>query len=266
MSSHLKLVHDRQAVVDFYKDVLDDTPNDTAHMVSMFARRKYLKGDEDELLKYSMSTTSCIDRRVVRRAESSTTKGQERWEFLREILKYEIPEPGYISRGSNMYIPDYTLAIYSTVNPRNLVRAGKKFSLELYTRFLDRNVDYAKIDSLYRSIVQKEKHKTEFMDLDVDYKIGAFNDWDDIIQEMFSHYFKVETRGGYHYLLPLCGVRKSKRDKWYNELSEYVDIACRAMGSVSAVELKNDALCPVPGTIQGGFKVPHHILWEDPNG
>jgi hypothetical protein len=156
-----------------------------------------------------------------------------------KIKQLECPLGSYVQGSQNIIeIPQESLALYITVNPRNLWKATKN-SLKHFAEVVVTEGKTMNPQADAMSEIQRSKSRSCYVVADYDKKslIGV---------KMLIHlsdlkegsYRILETRGGYHILID---PEQPTKFNWYKTIKEdhYVDQI-------------GDIMIPVPGTYQGG--------------
>jgi hypothetical protein len=149
-------------------------------------------------------------------------------------------------------VPQEALALYITVNPRNLWKATHNSLVKLATCIRDNNT-FNNPHAEVMSEIQRTKSRTEYVVFDIDYK-GETSSYKDFLAEWVSDRvgnhtcFKIiETRGGYHVLVKPDAVHPDYEKTWY-----------QAIAKNQYIDQKGDMMIPVVGCTQGNF-IPHFI-------
>lgn len=242
--SLLHLIYDREQVIEFHKILPSIEEEDLYYCVSLLARNKYLKPGETSLNGINRDDSS-LEKRFI--------DEDNPYDYLRELQNFEVEEGGYVNFRSKEVIPKHCMALYAYTNPRSFKKANLDFLRDTTDKALQgHSYEGRKLHKKLLSYLVKSKAGTRMMALDVDYKDGALESWVSLFGEYFNVFNVVETRGGYHILFD---PGTAQDIDWHKEISEAANVACRAQGSSTAVELKSDAMTPIPGTYQGGFQV-----------
>jgi len=139
-------------------------------------------------------------------------------------------------------VPQDSLVLYMTANPRDLYQAGLRTIGELAKNAID-NRKFNNPHKQVLSMIQKTRGSRHFTCFDVDSKEeGKLERIKELIPE--PHRIIIETRGGYHVLVYAekfieIGVETCNK-LWYRSMQEISDI-------------NGDMLVAVPGTCHGGF-------------
>lgn len=206
--------------VQWLPDLLDHEK----YYLCLFARKKYcatvgyIKTDKSQMKRF--------------------VSDKER--MIEKIWQLECPVGAYQQKGRP--IPQESLALYITTNPRNLWKAnfdaigdlGKVIQCEGRTSNPHQEV---------MSSIQRSRGTKHFIDFDIDSKEeGVLQRIREALpnEEMNYSYFVLETRGGYHVLVRPERLINPGKGEWHRKLAGMADIT-------------GDKMIPVPGTFQGGF-------------
>lgn len=224
-----QIITDKEILQDFIDNHLPDLQEDETYYVCLFARSKYCKwvnhisSDKAQLKRF--------------------TSNKER--LIEKIEQLEIEVGKWKQRGKP--IPQEALALYITINPRSLTKAGRAAALQLvdliskpYTGW---NPHQQVMSEIHKAISRKIYIDFDFDD--ADYKHYNF----EIILGKGS-YKILQTRGGFHLLVQPDKIPKKWLNEWY-----------KAIADLPEVDVKGDNMIPIPGTYQGGF-TPKFIKYE----
>lgn len=228
MTENYKIITNENKLREFI-DWLPELGCGECYYYSLFARSKY---DSTGVLK--------SDKQQLKRGTSTK-------EFLFEKIKQlEIEVGSYHQKHSP--IPQETLALYITPNPRSYEKAAiksVKTLLDLVTRPYTGYNPHQEV----LSAIQTSSGKKHFMDFDFD-KVEIEEVYPELIKCINEDAISiVKTRGGFHVLVIIDKIRKEYQRGWYNGIS--LINGCDVRGS--------DGLLPVVGCYQGGF-TPELIL------
>jgi hypothetical protein len=202
------------------------------------ARRKY------------MPTLKSNDKTQLKRFASTKRR------LFDKIRQLECPVGSYLTNDGTP-IPDEGLALYITLNPRNMRKATFE-SIKALATVLQNGGEELNPHSVVLSEIHKAKSRTSFVHFDLDMPTGDASDenankcdltLDDVWQKTTAVVGEkavqiVRTRGGCHVLVSPELV-KSETKNWYPIVHR--ELNCDQVG---------DLMIPVVGCCQGGF-VPH---------
>lgn len=220
-----KIIQDLQKLqefIDFLPD-LDESKNECFY-VALFARKKYFTSidtkiaDKAQLKRFTASKKTLIQK--IRQLEC-------------EIGSYQI---------NGISIPQETIALYITPNPRSKTIAAKETLIELAKLITSDKKNYCP-----RAVSMNAMHdscsRKVFIDFDFDFK--DISETIEIIKEKdiinISACNFIQTRGGFHLLVKISDIESKYTKKWHQGLSKL------------GADVKGDNLVPVVGCIQGGF-------------
>lgn len=227
--SNYKIIADEKALQSFV-DFLPDPGPTECYYICLFSRAKYCK--EGGLIS--------SDKQQLKRVTA-----QKKSDIIGKIRQMECKVGSYTTK-KGMPVPQESLVLYITINPRCHLKATYLLQKKLLDLTYQRNSIY-NIHAESLSAIQKSKGTTNFVvfDLDVpskeDYPSHFIHEWARD-RAGYQAVKLVETRGGYHVLVDPSKVDEDKMKSWYNSIAknQYID-------------QKGDMMIPVPGTYQGGF-------------
>ena len=221
-----KIIADERKLVEFI-NWLPDLKSDETFYCCLFARKKYapesgLKGDKSQLKRFTSPKQYLFDK----------------------IKQLECEVGSYLSNG--IVVPQESLALYITPNPRSLTLAARNSLIELAKK-VTTNYDGYNPHQLVMSEIQKAASGKKYHDFDFDF-VDA-----DVVKEALKGQINeealtyVKTRGGFHLLVDYEKIHFNYRKSWYNTISK-----------IEGVDVSGDGLLPVVGCYQGGF-TPYFI-------
>lgn len=219
-----KIVADEDKLREFI-DWLPDLKPDETFYCCLFARKKYaknsgLKSDKCQLKRFTSNKERLFDK--IKQLEC-------------EVGSYKFKD---------LVIPQESLALYITPNPRNFTVAAKNSVKELVDK-ITKAYDGYNPHKLVLNHIQTSSSNRKYHDFDFDgveiqdikpQLVNVIND---------DALTFVKTRGGFHLLVDHEKVEPTYRKGWYNSLSK-----------LDGVDVRGDNLLPVVGCYQGGF-VPY---------
>lgn len=168
--------------------------------------------------------------------------------LLNKIMQLECPIGAYTQK--DLIVPQEALALYITINPRDLYKAAFDSMSDLANRLKTKNYLMNPHQEVM-SAIQRCKGTTHYVVFDIDGKEDRDKPYrlmDYLYRRINSDAVTVlETRGGYHLIISPTKVEERYRRSWYKDLAVY-----------PGVDQKGDIMIPVPGTYQGGF-TPHFL-------
>lgn len=227
-----QIIKDEKILLDFI-DWLPELKENETYYVCLFARSKYTKDTEGKNgIPHIKSDKSQLKR---------FTSNKEN--LLRKIKQLECPIGSYMQR--DLIIPQESLALYITVNPRDMYKAiyGSVRHLTTCLQNTNRNVNP---HQEVMSEIQRSKSRTCYVDFDLDNKTLDPQAQLDVIYDTdivnLSAVTLLETRGGYHILVDPSKVEDRYKKFWHQRLSK-----------LEGIDQTGDQMIPVPGCTQGNF-------------
>jgi len=217
-----EIIKDKEVLRSFI-NWLPELEESEGYYICLFARSKYTTG-----LVHIKSDKSQLKR---------VTTNKER--MFDKIKQMECEVGSYKQKDTP--IPQEALALYMTINPRNLWKATFS-SLVHLARCIQTNAYTVNPHQEVMSEIQKAKSRTIYVDFDLDSRDNK------IIQEILGNYINPEavtllqSRGGYHILIEPEKVIPKYKKIWYNNLTQ-----------VNGIDQYGDLMIPVPGCTQGDF-------------
>lgn len=220
-----KIIQDEEALRAFV-NWLPDLQESEIYYLCLFARSKYckeivhIKSDKAQLKRF-------------------TSKKED---IIRKIRQLECPIGSYMQR--DVVIPQEALALYITVNPRNLWKATTN-SLVHLAKCIQTQARTVNPHQEVMSEIQRTKSRTCYVDFDIDSVAYSPEDikgyyLDGIINKDATTL--IQTRGGHHLLVAPDKVAEKYRKSWYNSIK-----------MIPYVDQTGDCMIPVVGCSQGGF-------------
>ena len=229
-----KVITNPEKLRDFIEWLPELADNEIFYLC-LFARSKYckdiahIKSDKAQLRRFT-STKDRLYNKI--------------WQLESPIGSYTTKE----SYGGQIPVPQESLALYITINPRNMQTATKTSLIkliDLVTQPYNRFNPHQEV----MSEIQKAKKNSRFVtfDFDVEKKF-----WSSIEKSIYENINRaavsvVETRGGFHLIIKTSAIIEEYRKNWYINISRILAIWS------SDNDNKGDIMLPVPGTYQGGF-------------
>lgn len=225
-----KIIKDKEKLRDFI-EWLPNLEESEAYYVCLFARSKYaqgsivhIKSDKAQLKRFTSKKDSLFDK----------------------IKQLECEVGSYYQRETE--IPQEALALYITVNPRNLWKATFS-SLVHLAKCIQTNAITVNPHQEVMSEIQRSKSRTVYVDCDLDSRDNFY------IQEVLGYVNSdavtiLQSRGGYHLLIETSKVEDKYKKSWYKDIS-----------MVAHVDQMGDLMIPIPGCVQGDF-IPNFIPVE----
>lgn len=209
---------------------LPDLEEHEIYYLALFTRKKYTTNDQHPWIK--------ADKNHLKRFTSIKER------MVDKIRQLECPLGSYTMKGKGgdtFVVPQETLILYISPNPRNLFKATIQGAIDLM-KVVQCQGKNSNPHQEILSTIQRTASKKRIVTFDVDEKNQ--NVLDRFTNVCGKAVDVVETRGGYHFLVH--PKEMPKNTKWYETLAEVSDV-------------KGDHLLPVPGTFQGGW-IPRMII------
>jgi hypothetical protein len=218
-----QIIVDEQAVRD-YIDWLPDLEEHEKYYACLFMRKKYckdvpwIKSDKGQLKRFVSDKDRLFDK----------------------ISQLEVKVGAYKFDGND--VPQESLALYISPNPRNLWRATIR-SIGQLAKVLEGNSKNCNPHAEVLSEIQRSASERDFVIFDIDEKNETT--LNTVIETVDGYCDVVETRGGYHVFVHKDKVESITDKMWYTKIQKFSD-QC------------GDLMSPVVGTYQGGH-VPNFI-------
>lgn len=227
-----KLINDEEILKDFI-NWLPRLEQDECLYGCLFARSKYAK-NEDGSNKFPHIKT---DKAQLKRFTIS-----KKHDLFDKLKQLECPIGSYKTKDGDD-IPQESLAVYLTINPRSQKKALFDLSKRLI-QILESDGHNYNVHQEALSAIQRSKSRTFYVDFDLDepseqhlYSIKNY-----LINPEACTW--LQTRGGYHLLVDPLRVSEKYKKTWYNGI--------KGLSSIDKTA-GNDTMIPIPGTFQGGF-------------
>ena len=233
-----QIIKDEKILKEFIES-LPELSEDEVFYCCLFARSKYLTEEQKGAITHIKSDKAQLKRFV---ANKNT--------LLAKIRQLECPVGSYVQYKKNVPsnpVPQETLALYITINPRSLSLATRN-SLKKFVEMVADNPTHSFNPSNFSiSEIQRSKAKNApWFIVDIDSKEMSPEEIKGYLDVVLGKtpYKILETRGGYHILISLREIDESVRKTWYNRVKEIFG---------EDVDQAGDIMIPVPGTYQGGW-------------
>lgn len=231
-----KIINDEQAVKDFINLLPDLGSKDLVYYVCLFARSKYLTEEQKGEIAHIKSDKAQLKR-------FTATKET----LLSKLKQLECPLGSYVQYKQDVPdnpVPQESLAVYMSVNPRSLSKASVNSLKKFVDMVTDNKGHFFHPSNFAMSEIQRSKGRTDFVVFDVDSKDISVMDINHIVDDCCGYSALIlETRGGYHVMVDPNKVTDDKKKTWYNNLQK----------QLPCVDQVGDIMIPIPGTYQGGF-------------
>lgn len=222
-----EIIKDKDKLLEFI-EWLPELQINERYYLALFARKKY-----------------CADVKYIKtdKAQVHRTLSQKK-DLYNKIAQLECPINTYEIK--NITIPQEALALYISMNPRDLEK-GTRMSLIKFANLLA--LKYNGYNPIAE--VMSEVHKTVSRKIYFDFDFDEV-DYEPVI-EKFKEYVNedaitsIKTKNGFHILLELKKVSKEFEKTWYKNIA-----------TIEGCDVKGDNLIPVVGCTQGNY-TPYFI-------
>lgn len=221
-----KIITDEAKLKEFI-DWLPDLKSHETYYVCLFARSKYVSDNSVAHIK--------SDKSQLKRFTSN-----KEWLFTK-IKQLECELGSYKQRGN--HIPQECLALYITVNPRDMLKATKASLVKFATLITTEYNGYNPHQEVM-SEIQKAKSRACYIDFDFDGVRSNEIRKQIILKDLINidACTFVETRGGCHVLVNPNNVIELFKKTFYNNMT-----------TLDGCDINGDCMLPVIGSYQGGF-------------
>lgn len=183
---------------------------------------------------------------------------------FRKIVGMECPSHAFTLRDSDITVPKGSTVLYSTINPRDTIKAWIETNSQLTQHLFDvsqgktSSFKPSKLDSTFKSNVHKFAKEKIFSDIDIDSKDPKFLS---SVQEILTPIKEaivmiIETHGGFHVIFEKRKVTSLQNKKLFEFAKTTKFSKANRNGNKSTDSLfsiNSDPMVPVPGTFQGDF-------------
>jgi hypothetical protein len=193
-----KIIKDERKLKEFI-EWLPDLQINEQYYICLFARKKYapeseLTNDKSQLKRFTSTKERLFDK--IKQLECSL---------------------GTYKTSKSEEVPEQSLALYITPNPRDLTKASKELAKELINRICEGSLT-TNPKSLSLDKIQTSCSNKTWYDFDIDYK-GESEYFTPFLKEQIKNAvgnteFKiVEGRGGFHVLINLKSIDEKFKNK-----------------------------------------------------
>jgi hypothetical protein len=228
-----QIIKDEKLLREFI-DWLPELKETEKYYLCLFARNKYCKE-----LTHIKSDKAQLKRFV-----------SDKERMFQKIKQLEIEEGWYMQKETP--VPQKALALYITVNPREMWKASVNSLVKLANCIRDQNILVNPHQEVL-SEIQRTRSRTCWIDFDIDLSQEDLEKKEEVesLLSILKGYVNPEavqwlqTRGGYHMLINPSKIEEKFKNSFYNNISNYTDQS-------------GDNMSPVPGCTQGDY-IPHFI-------
>ena len=216
--------------LDKFISLLPDNDIDGTYYITLFARKKYAPNSNLKSDKAQLKTLVAKKERI-----------------KQKIKQLEVKIGAYTT-DDGQPIPEESLALYITPNPRSFKKANKEIVRTIFGNLLEGIHINPKVVTF--SKLQTAQAEKKFVIFDVDY--SEKNEYKQaeflktVAWKLGYTPLIIKTRGGFHILVE---PSKTTEKVWHQNISVMADQI-------------GDLLSPIPGCIQGGH-IPYLINYEN---
>lgn len=235
------LIYDVDKVKDFLKRILVPLEDDEVRLLLLNTRKKYCP---EELSR----SEEVLGREIIRDNDIDKT--------IRKIRKISCATNVYVDRNNLRPIHTNCMTLYILLDPRSTLKGYSEFINDInkwiYQSFKgEPNLElYRRMDVKLFSAIHKNRSRSLYKVIDIDRKDeDILNKVTSLLEGNIRHI--METRGGYH-------ITVDRNDETGKIIYEKI------FGHIEYVEILDEPMDPIPGTLQGGFKVVgiRQDLWK----
>ncbi len=225
-----QIIRDKNQLLEFIDWLPELEPHEKFY-ICLMGRNKYLEN------RSILKTDKCAIKRFL---------ADKRYLFDK-IRQLEVEVGCYKFDGKE--IPEQALALYITINPRDLIQATKNGLKKFADLITEKKYNgYNPVSEILSQTQQACTNKVYYIiDYDGQGILSLKSEIENIVDPKHVTYLK--TRGGFHLLVDLDKISKSGNKLWYQKLTTLPGADVRGI----------DCLSPIPGCIQGGFTP--YIAW-----
>lgn len=225
------LIYDEDEIRRFITNVLKPLEDDEVYILLLTARKKY-------------SSVISTSQEVVQR---DIIRNNDPERILRKIRKIANVRGIYADKNTGEDIPLDALVLYLLVDPRSMLKGYREFVNTIQGWTYDslkgesKNLEYyRRLDVKLFSAIHSSRSRSHYSVIDVDKKSHeTLAEISRLLKEEIK--WTTATHGGFHII---ANKNKNTGAIIYNEISKMQD-----------VEILKNAMTPIPGTLQGGFRV-----------
>lgn len=212
-----QIIKDEEALREFI-EWLPELKHNEIYYFSLFARKKYfpaLSSDKAQLKRFT-----------------------SRKDLMYAKIKQLECELGSYTQG-NLSIPNEALALYISINPRNMELATKK-ALKIFVDLVTAPYNGYNPQSEVLNELQVAAGTRHYFDLDFD-KVDLAETLKEVDKVIPNKYFVLKTKNGFHVLIDSANLTPQETKSWFKSLTKLPGYDARG----------GDNLVPVPGCVQG---------------
>lgn len=218
-----QIIVDKPALESFIEWLPELAPHEKYYMC-LFSRKKYapevpyIKTDKSQLKRFLTDKTRMMEK----------------------IEQLECPIGAY--RFKDMFVPQQSLALYITPNPRDMWKATyrsiKQLATILECEGKSSNPHQEVMSEIHRTCGQKH-----FIDFDIDTKDPTI--LSAAIKLVDGQCELIETRGGFHLMIKTVDAKRGFSEKlWYKKLTALSDVSADPNSMIPVVSCYQGGFCP----------------------
>lgn len=245
-----------EEIINSFLSAMPELEKDEVIFLALFQRNKHLILEQ----RKELGLPRCnVIARAICREKSSIVKQLRRWES---------DERAFLTK-TGVPIPNECLVPYITVQPISMIKTYQEFN-RIATDYLielssqgDRSNTYSrikKLDTLLLDCAQHAYSRKIYIDVDFDVPKdwALLKDFEDTLFVKGVKYLKIETQGGFHYLLS----KDTLKFNYHEILDNWRAFATQEFGKAREhkedkpkweIEVSENQAVPIPGTFQYGF-------------
>jgi hypothetical protein len=233
-TTHYEFLSDEGELELFVRTVLPEVSAEECFLLLLCARRKYLTAEEKA--QFKLGEADALRREVV----------ADRDQLLHRVKELCVPAGLYQDRNGRP-LPAHAFAVYLTPNPRSYKKAAVATIGRLAQGLAEGQP--LRLEALVKTEIHRAVSRKLYLDLDIDPAGG--DDWQAVLGQVRAVLGQtpvhvVQTRNGAHVLVPTRRLDRAVKASFYQKLREV------GKGMEGLLEIRGDAMIPIPGTIQGG--------------
>jgi len=228
----MNLIYDVNEIEDFISKVLAPLEDDEVYILLLNTRKKYC---QEELSR----SEEVLGRELIR--DNDIQK------ILRKINKISCTSGVYVDRNTLKPVDSKCMVLYILLDPRSALKGHGEFISDInkwiYESFKgESNLEfYRRIDTKLFSAIHKSRSRPLYRVIDIDKKDEDILDKvTSLLEGNIKHI--METHGGYH-------ITVDKNNETGRIIYEKIH------GHMKYIEILDEPMNPIPGTLQGGFEV-----------
>jgi len=233
VTENYKIITD-EVLLDSFIESLPELTEDEVFYVCLFARSKYLTEEQKGSLTHIKSDKAQLKRFSATKATLKT-----------KLRQLECPIGSYVQYKTNVPsnpVPQESLAVYITINPRSLRKTNKNCLKKFVEMVVDNPTHPFNPTNFSMSELQRSPSKKRYFILDIDEKDVSLYKVKEFLGETPTKV--IETRGGYHVLIDVQNIDKTISKTWYYNVKNFLG---------ENLDQGGDIMSPIVGTYQGGW-------------